>query len=134
MQSPSPAALSLLGDRARRGTVLLGVTSTFGVLLVLFASTQRFELALLFIAGVGAMAALFDALQLVLLQSNVPDEMRGRVIGGWSTALGWGWLGPIVLGGTAEAVGLQPTIAVAGALVVALAVGASLLVPGLRRA
>jgi MFS family permease len=124
--------LSLAGDRLRRGNVLLAVTLAFGGFLIAFAATERFVLALAIVTGVGAMAAIFDAMQWMLLQSSVPDEMRGRVIGGWMSAIGFGWLGPIMLGAIAEVAGTQWALAASGVLVVALAAAASLN-RGLRR-
>jgi MFS family permease len=124
--------LSLAGDRMRRGSVLLAVTFAFGGFLIVFASSERFVISLAIVMGVGAMAAFFDALQWILLQSSVPDEMRGRVIGTWMSAIGFGWLGPITLGAIAEVAGTQWALAASGMLVVALAAGASMN-RGLRR-
>ncbi len=114
-------AVSVLGDATRRGPLLLGATLVFGVCLVGFGASHLFPLSLLLVAGIGAMAATFDALQWVLLQASVPDEMRGRVIGGWMSAIGFGWIGPILLGALAQAAGTQWALAAAGALVIALA-------------
>ena len=126
--------LSLIRARARRGLVILGVTVGYGAFLVAFAASSIFPLSLVLIAGVGAMATLFDGFQWALLQANVPAAMRGRAIGGWIWAIGFGWVGPIMLGGAAEAVGVQITIAASGAIVVLLAIGAAVLVPRLRQA
>lgn len=118
------ASLSLLGDEARRGPLLLGVTLCFGVLLIALAPSERFALSLAILVGVGAMAAMFDALQWVLLQASVPDEMRGRVVGAWMSAIGFGWMGPIVIGATAEVAGTQWALAASGAIALALGLGA----------
>jgi MFS transporter, DHA1 family, staphyloferrin A biosynthesis exporter len=126
--------LSTLGRLQRRGALILGVTFAYGTLLFAFGQTDVFRLALVLVAGVGAMAAMFDALQWILLQVHVPDEMRGRALGGWVWAIGFGWVGPVVLGAIAEGIGVPQAFAISGSLVVALAIGAALLVPGLRRA
>jgi MFS family permease len=126
--------LSIIGGRVRRGMLLLSVTFAYGVLLVVFGASDRFVLSLLLVAGVGAAAAMFDALQWILLQLHVPDEMRGRALGGWVWAIGFGWLGPVVLGALAESIGVPRTLALSGSLVVVLALSTSMLVPGLRRA
>ena len=118
------ASLSLLGDETRRGPLLLGVTLTFGALLIALAGSERFALSVALMVGVGAMAAMFDALQWVLLQLSVPDEMRGRVVGAWMSAIGFGWLGPIFLGVTAEVAGTQWALAASGAVALALGLGA----------
>ena len=119
------AALSLLGDAGRKGPLLLGVTLMFGASLIAFAWSDHFALSLALIGFAGAMAAMFDALQWVLLQASVPDEVRGRVIGTWMAAIGFGWLGPIALGALAQGAGVQTGVAVGGAIALALGAGAA---------
>ena len=127
-------ALALLGSVERRGRILLGVTLGYGVFLLLVAAADRFYVALFMLLGVGAMAALFDGLQWILLQANMPRAMRGRAVGGWVWAIGLGWVGPLILGGIGEALGVSAAIAIGGGVVVALAILATVFVPGLRRA
>ena len=91
-------ALTAIGNVRRRGLLLIGITLGYGACLVLFASSDVFTLSLVLITGVGAMAAAFDAMQWVLLQQYVPDHMRGRAIGGWVFAIGFGWVGYLALG------------------------------------
>ena len=128
------AAVTMLGHRRRRGALLLGITFVYGALLLAFAATDRFALALVVGAGLGAMAAMFDALQWVLLQVHVPDQMRGRVLGGWMWAIGFGWIGPIALGGIAQMAGVPWALATGGSAVVVLALAVAVAVPALRRA
>ena len=83
--------------------------------------------------GLGAVMAAVDALEWILLQSSVDDEFRGRAIGAWNLAIGFGWLGPILLGAAATQWGIAQSLAVSGLLLaVAGVVGAYS--PGLRRA
>ena len=128
------AAMSLLRGSTRRGPLILAVTAGYGLFLVAFAASSNFTVSLVLVAGIGAMAALFDALQWVLLQGNVPREMRGRAIGGWIWVIGFGWVGPIALGAAGEAVGVQWTIAGSGGIVVISAIGTAFFVARLRRA
>ena len=128
------AAMSLLRGTVGRGPMLLAVTAGYGCFLVAFAASSNFTVSLVLVAGIGAMAALFDALQWVLLQGNVPREMRGRAIGGWIWAIGFGWVGPIALGAAGEALGVQWTIAGSGGIVVISAIGTAFFVARLRRA
>lgn len=121
-----------LADTVRRGRLLVIVMFVFAAALVALAASDRFELSLLLLLVIGATAAMFDALQWALLQASVPDDVRGRVIGAWMTAIGFGWLGPVTLGATAEALGTQWAVACGGAVVLALAVAAACS-SGLRR-
>ena len=57
------------------------------------------------------MLAAFDSLQWILLQTNVPDDMRGRVMGGWIFAIGFGWLGSLELGAVSEVLGVRWAVA-----------------------
>ena len=68
--------------------------------------------------GVGASAAAFDAMQWTLLQLNVPEEMRGRAVGAWVFAIGFGWIGHIGLGAIGEQIGVQWALTVAGLVVI----------------
>lgn len=66
----------------------LGGVWLFSAALLLFSFSRNFyvELALLFVAGLGML--LFFATSNTVLQTIVPDEMRGRVMGVWSLVFG----------------------------------------------
>ena len=113
-------ALAMLGERTRRGLLLLGATLAFGIGLIALAASEHFALSFALILVVGTMAALFDGLQWVLLQASVPDDVRGRVIGAWMMAIGFGWIGPIILGSVAQSLGVQTGIALGGAIAIVL--------------
>jgi len=66
----------------------------------------------------------FDALQWVLLQANVPDELRGRVIGAWVWAIGFGWAGHLGLGALGDVAGVEAAVVTAGVAVMAVALAA----------
>ncbi len=110
------AGLALLGNFQRKGLLLLAVVGGFGGLLMAMAATDLFVPVLVITALLGAAMATVDALQWILLQANVEDEYRGRMIGAWNLAIDLGWLGPILLGGAAEALGVQNALALFGAL------------------
>ena len=65
---------------------------------------------------------------------NVPDEMRGRAIGAWVFAIGFGWIGHLGLGAVGEVFGVQWALAGAGIVVIATGLAALAVSPGLRRA
>lgn len=128
------SALTAAGNVRRRGPLLIGITLGYGAFLLAFASSGVFPLSLVLITGVGAMAAAFDAMQWVLLQQHVPDEMRGRAIGGWVFAIGFGWIGHLALGGAAETFGVQWALAATAAAVMLTGLAAAALAPKLRSA
>ena len=126
--------LTAIGTVRRKGLLLMGITVGYGAFLLSFASSSVFPLSLVLIMGVGAMAAVFDAMQWILLQQYVPDEMRGRAIGGWVFAIGFGWVGHLALGAAAETFGVQWALAATGATVVLIGLVAATVVPKLRSA
>ena len=127
-------ALSLLGDFRRKGRLLLMVTLVYGLGLVGVALSPSLAVAITLVTLVGAMAAAFDAIQLTLLQATVPDRMRGRVVGGWLFAIGFGWVGHLAMGAVGETVGVRWAIGGAGLVVMATSLAVLALAPKLRRA
>ncbi|TAK76023.1 MAG: MFS transporter, partial [Dehalococcoidia bacterium] len=125
-------ALSQLVEVVPRGWLLVVVTTVFAVGLLALAVSDHFMLSLGLMVVIGSMAAMFDALQWALLQASVPDEVRGRVIGLWMMAIGFGWLGPVILGGAAEGLGTRWGIAIGGAVALLVA-GTAVASPRLRR-
>jgi hypothetical protein len=75
-------------------------------------------------AGIGASAAMVDALEWIMLQASVHAEVRGRALGGWNFAIGWGWLGPLGIGALADATSVPLALTLSGSLLVIFAVAA----------
>ena len=126
--------LTLLGDFRRKGPLLLGIAFGYGLGLLGLSISPTFAVAVVLVTMVGAMAAMFDAMEWTLLQANVPDNMRGRVIGGWVFAIGFGWLGHMAMGAVGEAVGVRWAIGGAGVVVITASLAALAFAPVLRRA
>ena len=125
--------LTTLGNFRRKGLLMIYIALFYGVFIGTFSASGSFVIALILIVGVGASAAAFDAMQWTLLQLNVQENMRGRAIGGWSFAIGFGWVGHLGLGAASEIVGVQWALAGAGAVVVVTGLGALIFARGLRR-
>lgn len=66
----------------------LGGVYVFSVAVVAFSFSRNFYLALLFMLLAGFGMLLFFATSNTVLQTIVPDEMRGRVMGVWSLVFG----------------------------------------------
>lgn len=126
------AFLVFAADRLRRGLMLLGVFLIFGALLVVLGNSTLFWLSVLAVAGIGASAAIVDALEWIMLQDSVPDELRGRALGGWNFAIGWGWIGPITLGAIADATSVPTALTLSGTALLASALAALALAGSLR--
>ena len=74
-----------LGNTRWKGLLLITGATTFGLCLVLFAAASHFlesfglSLGLLFVSGAGT--SLYMIMVMTTLQSQVPDDLRGRVMG-----------------------------------------------------
>jgi MFS family permease len=128
------ALLAATSHLPRRGLMLLTAVALFGVLIMLLGASTTFVLSLLVVAGIGAMAAMVDALEWIMLQASVPDRLRGRALGGWNLAIGLGWVGPIILGAVADLAGVRWALMLFGLLLIAVAAGTAAVAHPLRRA
>lgn len=117
-------ALVALTDYAHKGRMLIVVAGIYGLGVLSLGASSEVWLSFAVITCVGLAAAIFDALQWGLLQENVPDEMRGRAVGGWVFAVGFGWIGQLTLGAISDAYGVQWALGLNGGLAVLVAIGA----------
>lgn len=127
--------IAMLAHRIPKGRTLVLAGTLFGILLALFASSRVFPLAMGLLVLVGAAMIVNNALTNTLLQTLVPDHLRGRVMGFYSFMfVGMAPLGAFQAGVFAERLGTPVAIA-AGGVMSALAVAiAGWRVPELRGA
>ena len=76
-------------------------------------------MAMLF--GAGFASSVYLNLGMTTIQLEVPDDLRGRVMGIWSMTWNLAWVGGAVAGGIAELIGTQATVAFGGLSVAAFA-------------
>ena len=126
--------LTTLSEYRRKGLVLIGVAALYGLGVLTLGLSSLFALSIVVITVVGMMAALFDGLQWGLLQENVPDALRGRAMGGWVLAVGFGWIGHLELGAVSDVIGVHWALAIHGALIIVVAGVALLMAKSLKRA
>jgi MFS family permease len=109
--------------------------TTFGLALVGFAASRSFTLSLVILALTGCAMIINNALTNTLLQTLVPDALRGRVMGFYSFVfVGLAPLGALQAGVIAEHYG-APWAVGAGGIVTALSMAvAAWRVPALRSA
>jgi MFS family permease len=127
--------VAVFSARIRKGRTLVGAGMLFGTLLAVFAWSRSFAFALAVLVLVGAAMIVNNALTNTLLQTHVPDHLRGRVMGFYSFMfVGMAPLGAFQAGVVAERFGAPAAVAVGG-VIRALAVGiAGWRVGDLRRA
>jgi MFS family permease len=104
-----------------------------GLLATLLGTTGDFRLGVGIVAFMGVALSLSGVGSQILIQGLVDDELRGRVSSFWGMiAFGGTSLGSLVIGAAAKYWGLQPTVAVTGALCSILAIGSGWLVKARR--
>ncbi len=112
----------------------LGGIAVFSASLALFAFTRNLYLETVLLALVGFGIVLYFSTSNTVLQSIVPDEMRGRVMGIWTLIFGGMIpLGSLQAGLMADFLGAPATIAI-GALICVLAAAVTLCVIRKREA
>ncbi len=126
--------VAVFSRRIPKGRTLVVAGTSFGLLLALFATSRSFVLAMAVLALVGCAMIVNNALTNTVLQTIVPDQLRGRVMGFYSFMfVGMAPLGSFQAGVFAERFGAPAAIA-AGGVIAALAVAvAGWRVPELRK-
>jgi len=128
-------ALSLagLGSRIRRGRLFHITAYAFAGLTILFSLARTVHLAALVLLFLGLTMLINGALANGILQSVVPDELRGRVMATYVFVyVGFTPIGSFIAGAVARAVGVQWAILSGGVMMLAYAVWAFWKYPEIR--
>src|ERR1051326_3952890 len=108
--------------------IALGGVWLFSIAMLALSFTKSFPVALVFLFAAGFGMLLFFSTSNTLLQTIVPDEMRGRVMGVWSLVFGAMIpLGSLEAGGVAHFAGTPFALAF-GAIICALAALVTLII------
>jgi MFS family permease len=127
--------LTLHSRARRRGLLLIGAITSFGVMLVLFALVHAWPLALVLLVVIGLSDTLYFLTINTLMLTQAPEHLRGRVMSLFTLAdLGMLPLGSVMLGGLAGVFGVRAALAGGGLATVAVILGVAARVPHLRRA
>jgi len=122
--------LSQLGGLTSVFVTALGV---FGVGVAALGLAPGYGSVLLVLTMVNAVGATCDVLGQSLMQQAVPPHLRGRASGAWVVAIGVGPVGQFQIGALVAWVGVTAALGAMGAALVAVAVGARLLMTRARR-
>lgn len=125
-------AFTAAGNFARKGQMMLTCSGLFGIALLLLAVSGNLAFALASLLAAGLSSAIYQATNQTLLQSIVPDGLRGRVISAYNLTWGMMPLGTLPLGWLADHTGAPFAVGVAGALVVLFSGYAALRLPAMR--
>ena len=122
-----------IGRMGRQGLMLVASLVLFGAGEAAMSQAPGYWTVVAMVVFVSVVAAITDILHHALLQTNVPNEQRGRAMGIWIVGLGFAPAGQLELGYLAEAAGARMGLLVNGAILAAAALGMGLLFPLLRR-
>ena len=105
------------------GTWVARAATAFGVGLIVFSLSRTFWLSVLLLVPVGFAMMLQMSSSNTLIQSMVPDRLRGRVMAMYSMMfMGMAPIGALAAGTLAELIGAPGTIAAGGAVSIAGAI------------
>ncbi len=127
------ALLANLRDYQRKGLLMFIIATGFGVGLMAFSVSAALVYFIIVLAAVNACAMAVDTLYKTLMQSNVPDEQRGRAMGSWVLSIGAAPVGHLGVGGLATALGAQGALLVNGAVLAGISLVAAIGLPKIRR-
>jgi MFS family permease len=97
---------------------IAATSMTCGIGLVLFSESRVFWMSMVVLFVVGFSATVQMAATNTIIQSRVPDELRGRIMAVYATMfMGVQPIGSLVAGGVAKRIGAPYTLAVFGLLV-----------------
>ena len=120
----APMQSSMVQESRRLGMIMLGGAAGSVLFLVAFASTsalQNLPLALALAFLVAASASAFMIISMTVLQLEVPDALRGRVMGIHTIGYSLAPLGGLFLGALADSLGAGWAV-IAGSAVYLLAI------------
>jgi len=125
--------IASLGDFKKKGRLMLVVAVGFGAMLAVFALSKALTVALVLIFGVGLTNNGYLVVNNTLVQTSVPDWVRGRVMSLYSMTFALPFLGALAVGAIAEKTGVPMVMAGCGAIVALFVLAMGIFLPSLRR-
>ena len=114
----SALILSAVGDISRKGIALVSGYIGFGAFLMLFALSKSLVLSLILIGAAWASVAMYETMLSTLLQTSVPNDMRGRVLSFQTFTWGISGLSGFQTGAIAALLGAPLAIGIGGGILV----------------
>ena len=122
-----------LGDFRHKGRLILIASTASGLgLIALSASSNIFIFIGIQAVAVACLSAT-DPLAQTLMQSNVPDEQRGRSMGAWVLSLGIGPVGQMGIGAIATVLTAPIALLTYGGVLAFISLASAVGLPRLRR-
>jgi len=111
---------------------IFGAT-TFGFLLITFALSKSYLFSLVLAFALGVTSQFYMTTISAILQLNLPDQLRGRVMGLYGLVWELMPVGGMIAGAIAEYAGAPVAISAGGIMVAGMAIAVALRLPAIRR-
>jgi MFS family permease len=118
--------------RGKGRQAIFGATA-FGLLLIAFAFSVSFPLSLILTVALGVASQFYMTIISAILQVNLPNELRGRVMGIYGLTWELMPVGGMIAGAIAEFAGAPMAVGVGGFMVASMALAVALFLPNIRR-
>jgi MFS family permease len=126
-------AVAYFSHSRGKGMQAIGGAIVFGVLLIIFALSESYPLSLVLACGLGIASQFYITMINAVLQVNLPDQLRGRVMGIYGLTWDLMPVGGLIAGAIAEVAGAPTAVVVGGALVAIMALWVAIFMPNMRR-
>lgn len=126
-------AVAWFAHSRRKGAQAIFGAAVFGVLLVVFALSQSYLLSLAVAFLLGVAAQFYMTTISTILQLNLPNELRGRVMSIYGLVWELMPVGGMIAGGIAEFAGAPMAVGFGGVMVAGMAIIVGLFLPAVRR-
>ncbi len=123
---------SLRGFR-HKGLLLFVVGMVLGLALTTFSGSGWLPLSLAMLVIIGCMNTAFTTVNTTLIQSIIPDEIRGRIMSLRGVTRGLAPAGALLIGAIAEYTGAQVAVAILGGILFTTCLALVFLLPQIRR-
>jgi MFS family permease len=124
--------LATIGNIQHKGRIVLLASIWVGALLIVFSWVRSMPAAIAVLVLIGVGSSTFYAADNTILQMNVDDRMRGRVMSVYSMIAGLTPIGLIPAGALAEAAGAPVTVTAGAVIIVVYMAGVWFLRPFFR--
>jgi MFS family permease len=118
--------------RGKGRQAIFGATA-FGLLLIAFAFSVSFPLSIILTVALGVASQFYMTIISAILQVNLPNELRGRVMGIYGLTWELMPVGGMIAGAIAEFAGAPMAVGIGGFMVAGMALAVALFLPNIRR-
>jgi MFS family permease len=126
-------AVAYFSHSRGKGRQAIGGAIIFGILLIIFALSKSYPLSLFLACALGIASQFYITVINAILQVNLPDQLRGRVMGIYGLTWELMPVGGLIAGAIAEYAGAPTAVVVGGAFVAIMALAVAIFLPNMRR-